>query len=79
MGRVAAATNWTPPVALRPKYTREQLKKAEEPVWEAESTGYQWDAEQRDKYVNGKPYKDFNKEKAGEALVGLLRRAWTGG
>ncbi|CAM5394097.1 hypothetical protein STENM327S_06941 [Streptomyces tendae] len=67
VGRVAAATNWTPPACYyAPKYTPEQLKKAKEPVWEAESTGYQWDAEQRDKYVNGKPYKDFNKEKAGE-------------
>ncbi|CAL9469298.1 hypothetical protein SUDANB151_02786 [Streptomyces sp. enrichment culture] len=67
MGPVAAATNWTPPACYyAPKYTPEQLKKVKEPVWEAGSTGYQWDAEQRDKYVNGHPYKDFNKEKAGE-------------
>ncbi|MET7319990.1 hypothetical protein [Streptomyces sp. NPDC005549] len=67
VGPVAAATNWTPPACYyAPKYTPEQLKKAKEPVWEAESTGYQWDAEQRDRYVNGKPYKDFNKEKTGE-------------
>ncbi|MEU7212943.1 hypothetical protein AB0B06_31595 [Streptomyces sp. NPDC044989] len=67
VGPVAAATNWTPPACYyAPKYTPEQLKKVKEPVWEAGSTGYQWDAEQRDKYVNGHPYKDFNKEKAGE-------------
>ncbi|MFG3330994.1 hypothetical protein ACGFZZ_03235 [Streptomyces tendae] len=67
VGPVAAATNWTPPACYyAPKYTPEQLQKVKEPVWEAESTGYQWDAAQRDRYVNGKPYKDFNKEKAGE-------------
>ncbi|WND35434.1 hypothetical protein RI578_14525 [Streptomyces sp. BB1-1-1] len=66
-GPVASATNWTPPACYyAPKYTPEQLQKALEPVWQAESTGYQWDAEQRDKYVNGHPYKDFNKEKSGD-------------
>ncbi|MFE0419105.1 hypothetical protein [Streptomyces tendae] len=67
VGPVAAATNWTPPACYyAPKYSPEQLQKVKEPVWEAESTGYQWDAAQRDRYVNGKPYKDFNKEKAGK-------------
>ncbi|MEU4980510.1 hypothetical protein [Streptomyces sp. NPDC021969] len=67
VGPVAAQTNWTPPACYyAPKYTPEQLQKVKEPVWEAESTGYQWDADQRDRYVNGKPYKDFNKEKAGK-------------
>ncbi|MFJ8188677.1 hypothetical protein ACIQ8D_02580 [Streptomyces sp. NPDC096094] len=65
-GPVAPATNWTPPACYyAPKYTPTQLQKTLEPVWEAESTGYQWDAEQRDKYVKGHPYKDFNKEKSG--------------
>ncbi|MEU9642734.1 hypothetical protein [Streptomyces sp. NPDC048188] len=67
VGPVAAATNWTPPACYyAPKYTPDQLKKAMEPVWAAESTGYQWDAKQRDTYVNGHPYKDFNKEKEGK-------------
>lgn len=67
VGPVAAATNWTPPACYyAPKYTPEQLKKVKEPVWEVGSTGYEWDAEQRDKYVNGHPYKDFNKEKTGK-------------
>ncbi|MFB7090895.1 hypothetical protein [Streptomyces sp. NPDC056296] len=66
-GPVASATNWTPPACYyAPKYTPEQLEKTLEPIWAAESTGYQWDAEQRDKYVKGNPYKDFNKEKSGE-------------
>jgi enoyl reductase len=66
-GPVAPATNWTPPACYyAPKYTPDQLQKTLEPIWEAGSTGYEWDAEQRDRYVNGHPYKDFNKEKSGE-------------
>ncbi|MCF2125940.1 hypothetical protein L1I79_05745 [Strepomyces sp. STD 3.1] len=60
-GPVAAATNWTPPACYyAPKYAPAQLEKTLEPIWQAESTGYQWDAERRDKYVNGNPCKDFN-------------------
>ncbi|MER7898713.1 hypothetical protein ABTX62_22040 [Streptomyces sp. NPDC096046] len=66
-GALTSATSWAPPPCwYAPKYTPEQLQKAKEPVWEAGSTGYEWDAKQRDRYVNGKPYKDFNKDKAGE-------------
>ncbi|MGC3000457.1 hypothetical protein ACPF8X_19370 [Streptomyces sp. G35A] len=66
-GPVTSATNWTPPACYyAPKYTPAQLQKYLEPIWEAESTGYQWDAEQRDRYVKGHPYKDFNKDKTGE-------------
>ncbi|MEV5435597.1 hypothetical protein AB0K80_06125 [Streptomyces sp. NPDC052682] len=67
VGALTSSTSWTPPPCwYAPKYTPEQLKKYLEPIWEAESTGYQWDAEQRDRFVNGHPYKDFNKDKAGE-------------
>jgi enoyl reductase len=66
-GPVASATNWTPPACYyAPKYTPAQLQKYLEPIWEAESTGYEWDAEQRDRYVKGHPYKDFNKDKTGK-------------
>ncbi|MGA5123327.1 hypothetical protein ACPCAG_08415 [Streptomyces pseudogriseolus] len=66
-GPVTSATTWTPPACYyAPKYTPEQLQKYLEPIWEAGSTGYEWDAEQRDRYVEGHPYKDFNKDKAGE-------------
>jgi enoyl reductase len=66
-GPVAPAANWTPPACYyAPKYTPDQLQKTLEPIWEAGSTGYEWDAERRDRYVNGHPYKDFNKEKSGE-------------
>ncbi|WP_420878333.1 hypothetical protein [Streptomyces sporangiiformans] len=63
----SSAANWTPPACYyAPKYTPEQFQKYVEPTWEAGSTGYEWDAKQRDRYVNGKPYKDFNKDKTGE-------------
>ncbi|MFF1625369.1 hypothetical protein [Streptomyces sp. NPDC058272] len=66
-GPVTSTTTWTPPACYyAPKYTPDQLKKYLEPIWGAESTGYQWDAEQRAKYVDGHPYKDFNKDKAGK-------------
>ncbi|MDQ1016586.1 hypothetical protein [Streptomyces afghaniensis] len=66
-GALTAATSWTPPPCwYAPKYTPEQLQKTLEPIWEAGSTGYEWDAKQRDRYVKGHPYKDFNKDKTGK-------------
>ncbi|MFJ2606669.1 hypothetical protein ACIQOU_19595 [Streptomyces sp. NPDC091279] len=66
-GALTSATDWTPPACwYAPKYTPEQLEKERLPIWAAESTGYEWDAQQRDRYVNGKPYKDFNKDKTGK-------------
>ncbi|MFF5311509.1 hypothetical protein [Streptomyces massasporeus] len=66
-GALTSSTSWTPPPCwYAPKYTPEQLQKTMEPVWEAGSTGHEWDAEQRDRYVNGNPYKDFNKDKTGK-------------
>ncbi|KAA0930469.1 hypothetical protein [Streptomyces apricus] len=63
----SSASNWTPPACYyAPKYTPEQLEKYLTPIWEAGSTGYEWDAEQRKKYVDGGEYKDFNKEKTGK-------------
>jgi enoyl reductase len=66
-GPVTPTTTWTPPACYyAPKYTPAKLKAYLEPIWEAESTGYEWDAQQRDRYVNGHPYKDFNKSKTGK-------------
>lgn len=66
-GALTSSTSWTPPPCwYAPKYTPEQLQKYLEPTWEAGSTGYQWDAEQRDRYVKGHPYTDFNKDKTGK-------------
>ncbi|MFF0202141.1 hypothetical protein [Streptomyces sp. NPDC005017] len=66
-GTVTSTTTWTPPACYyAPKYTPDELKAYLEPIWQAESTGYQWDADQRARYVEGHPYKEFNKEKAGK-------------
>ncbi|MFF5958798.1 hypothetical protein [Streptomyces luteogriseus] len=66
-GALTSTTSWSPPPCwYAPKYTPDQLKKYLEPTWEAGSTGYEWDAKQRDRYVNGHPYKDFNKDKTGK-------------
>ncbi|MEW1774806.1 hypothetical protein [Streptomyces sp. NPDC086777] len=65
VGAIISTTSWVPPACwYAPKYTPAQLQAYLEPIWEAGSTGYEWDAEQRDRYVNGNPYKDFNKDKA---------------
>ncbi|MGW1723238.1 hypothetical protein ACWCQK_09980 [Streptomyces sp. NPDC002306] len=68
VGPVASGdASWSPPACwYAPKYTPEQLQKMKEPIWQAGSTGDQWDREQRDTYVNGNPYKDFNKDKTGK-------------
>ncbi|MFF3465602.1 hypothetical protein ACWCQN_15395 [Streptomyces sp. NPDC001984] len=64
-GALTPTTSWTPPACwYAPKYTPDQLKNYLEPIWQAGSTGDQWDLEQRNRYVNGQPYKDFNKDKA---------------
>ena len=63
----SSSGNWTPPACYyAPKYTPDQLQKYLEPIWNAESTGPQWDAQQRDRYVNGGEAEDFNKAKAGK-------------
>ncbi|WP_406312342.1 hypothetical protein [Streptomyces sp. NBC_00114] len=70
-GPVTSTTSWTPPACwYAPKYTPAQLKATLEPIWNAESTGPQWDLEQRNKYEKGGEapgtYKDFNKDKTGK-------------
>lgn len=70
-GPVTSTTTWTPPACwYAPKYTPAQLKAYLEPIWEADSTGSQWDLEQRGKYEKGGTtagtYNDFNREKSGK-------------
>ncbi|MGW0821528.1 hypothetical protein [Streptomyces sp. NPDC002845] len=67
VGPVTSTISWTPPACwYAPTYTPEELQAELEPRWEAGSTGYEWDAKQRDRFVNGNPYKDFNRDKSGE-------------
>ncbi|WP_193473663.1 hypothetical protein [Streptomyces griseomycini] len=66
-GALTSSTSWTPPPCwYAPKYTPEELQEYLEPIWEAESTGYQWDAEQRKKYNADDEEKGFNKDKTGK-------------
>ncbi|WP_328329961.1 MULTISPECIES: hypothetical protein [unclassified Streptomyces] len=68
-GPLAPVSNWKPPACwYAPTYSPAQFKKMKEHTWSLESTGYQWDAQQRSKYAEGKPYKDFNKAKAGKGF-----------
>ncbi|MFF8530436.1 hypothetical protein ACF07B_00310 [Streptomyces sp. NPDC015532] len=63
----SSSGDWTPPACYyAPKYTPDELQKYLEPIWNAESTGSDWDQTQRDKYVNGGEAKDFNKDKTGK-------------
>ncbi|MFF0723592.1 hypothetical protein [Streptomyces sp. NPDC004134] len=68
-GALAPVGDWSPPPCwYAPLYTPKQLKQEMEHIWSLESTGYQWDAEQRAKYSQGgdKPgtYEDFNMAKS---------------
>nr|WP_030859913.1 hypothetical protein [Streptomyces sp. NRRL S-37] len=66
-GALTSSTSWSPPPCwYAPKYTPEQLQKHLEPIWEAGSTGYEWDAKQREKYNADDEKKGFNKDKSGE-------------
>ncbi|MHC3468062.1 hypothetical protein ACYF6T_05045 [Streptomyces sp. 7R007] len=66
-GALTSTTSWTPPACwYAPMYTPEELQKYLEPIWEADSTGYEWDAQQRAKYNANDPDKAFNKDKSGK-------------
>ncbi|MFL4906734.1 hypothetical protein ACJ6WF_26960 [Streptomyces sp. MMS24-I2-30] len=66
-GRLTSTTSWTPPACwYAPKYTPEKLQAYLEPIWAADSTGSEWDAQQREKYNALDLDKGFNKDKAGK-------------
>ncbi|MFG2511788.1 hypothetical protein [Streptomyces sp. NPDC048584] len=66
-GALASSTSWSPPPCwYAPMYTPEQLQNYLEPIWEAGSTGYEWDAKQREKYNATDEKKGFNKDKSGK-------------
>ncbi|MEU6110912.1 hypothetical protein ABZ853_21200 [Streptomyces albidoflavus] len=66
-GALTSTTSWSPPACwYAPKYTPEQLQEHLEPIWEADSTGYEWDAAQREKYNAADEEKGFNKHKSGK-------------
>ncbi|WP_407111041.1 hypothetical protein ACE1N8_22580 [Streptomyces sp. DSM 116494] len=67
-GPLTSSTSWSPPPCwYAPKYSPEELQAHLEPIWEAGSTGHQWDTDQRKRYVDpDNPEKDFNKDKSGK-------------
>ncbi|MEG3628537.1 hypothetical protein [Streptomyces poriticola] len=66
-GALTSSTSWSPPPCwYAPKYTPEQLQKYLESIWNAESTGHEWDTEQREKYNADDEKKGFNKDKSGK-------------
>ncbi|MFI8087199.1 hypothetical protein ACIF9R_02645 [Streptomyces sp. NPDC086080] len=69
-GPLTSSTSWSPPPCwYAPKYSPEELQEYLEPIWEAGSTGHEWDAKQREKYLNeDDPKKDFNKDKSGKGF-----------
>lgn len=67
VGHLSPATDWRPPPCwYAPKWTPRQFKDYVEPIWAVDSTGAEWDASQRDRYVNGKPYTNFNLDQTGK-------------
>ncbi|MFJ4920131.1 hypothetical protein [Streptomyces sp. NPDC088725] len=66
-GPLVPQGTWTPPPCwYAPMYSPAEFQKMQEAIWNVDSTGPEFDAAQRDRYVNGKPYTDFNKDKAGK-------------
>ncbi|MEU5902534.1 MULTISPECIES: hypothetical protein [Streptomyces] len=66
-GAIAPTGTYSPPPCwYAPTYTPAEFKKEREAVWAVDSTGHQWDLEQQERYVKGKPYKNFNMDKAGK-------------
>ncbi|MEW2387750.1 hypothetical protein AB0933_05235 [Streptomyces venezuelae] len=66
-GAIAPTGAYSPPPCwYGPTYTPAQFKKEREAVWAVDSTGHEWDLEQQERYVKGKPYKNFNLDKAGK-------------
>lgn len=66
VGGLSPTTTWTPPACwYAPTYTPQQFQQESEAIWSEPSVGYQWVNQQRDRYVNGHPYTNFNLDKAG--------------
>jgi len=67
VGPLTPVGNWTPPACwYQPTYTPKQMKAESETVWAENSPSEEWKQQQRDRYQNGKPYKDFNLDQQGK-------------
>ncbi|MCM2419068.1 hypothetical protein [Streptomyces sp. RKAG293] len=68
-GPLTPVGTWAPPACwYQPMYTPDQLKASSEGVWSQPSVGYMWVNAQRDRYVDGHPYTNFNADKAGKGF-----------
>jgi enoyl reductase len=66
-GPLTPVGNWTPPPCwYQPTYTPAQMKASSETVWAEDSPSQEWKNGERDYFVNGKPYTNFNLDKAGK-------------
>ncbi|MFF8574667.1 hypothetical protein ACF06L_25950 [Streptomyces sp. NPDC015408] len=66
-GAVASSTSWTPPACYyAPKHTAKELDAQMRQVWESSAPSHEWALKTQNYFVNGQPYKDFNKDKDGE-------------
>lgn len=64
-GAVASSTSWTPPACYyAPKYTPKELEAEMQQVWSSSAPSHEWILGSQNYFVNGDPYKDFNKDKA---------------
>ena len=67
VGSLTPTGDWTPPACwYQPTYTPAQMKASSETVWAEDSPSQEWKNGQRDYFVNGKPYTNFNLDKAGQ-------------
>lgn len=70
-GSVAPTSNWKPPACwYEPKWTPEEFEKEFQRRWDVPhfSGAGEAHAMDQDRYINGKPYKDFNKDKSGDGM-----------
>ncbi|MFF1764315.1 hypothetical protein [Streptomyces sp. NPDC058249] len=66
-GAVTSTTSWNPPACYyAPKYTPEELESQMRQVWASSAPSHEWALGSQNYFVNGGPYKDFNKDKAGK-------------
>ncbi|MFB7497141.1 hypothetical protein ACFC09_21060 [Streptomyces sp. NPDC056161] len=66
-GALTSTTSWTPPACYyAPKYTPEELEAQMKQAWSSSAPSHEWILASQNYYVNGDPYKDFNKDKADE-------------
>ncbi|MGW1052031.1 hypothetical protein [Streptomyces sp. NPDC002521] len=66
-GAVTPATSWTPPACYyAPKYTPKALESQMRQVWESSAPSPEWSLQSQNYFVNGHPYKEFNKDKTGK-------------